>query len=70
MCILWHRVLSKSWLLIVEIALLSDMKKQTIIYVKCCAGPVRLFGCILLRLFDFCVLYLFVYFVLAYKMVK
>ena len=70
MCILWHRVLSKSWLLIVEIALLSDMKKQTIIYVKCCADPVRLFGCILLRLFDFCVLYLFVYFVLAYKMVK
>jgi len=25
------------WLLIVEIALLTDMVKQTVIYVKCCA---------------------------------
>ena len=35
---------------------------QTIIYVKCCADPVRLFGYILLRLFNFCLLYLFIYF--------
>jgi len=30
-------LLSKMWLLIVEIALLTDMAKQTVIYVKCCA---------------------------------
>jgi len=40
------QILSKIWLLIVEIALLTDTVKQTIIYVKCCADPFRYFGCI------------------------
>jgi len=53
-----------------EIALLTDMVKETVIYVKCCADPFRLFGCILLRLFNFCLLYLFIYFSLTYKIVK
>jgi len=53
-----------------EIALLTDMVKQTIIYVKCCADSFRLFRCILLRLFDFCLLYLFIYFLLPYKTVN
>jgi len=37
------------------------MLKPTIIYVKCCADPFRLFGCILLCSFNFCLLYLFIY---------
>jgi len=60
----------KIWLLIVEIAILRNLRYmviQTIIYVKCCADPVRLFGYILLRLFNFCLLYLFIYFLLPYK---
>jgi len=46
------------------------MVKQTIICVKRCADPFRLFGCILVRLFNLCLLYLFIYFVLPYEMVK
>ena len=60
-----------TWRLIVDVALLcGDVVKPTVIYVKCCADPVRLFGCILLRLFNFCLLHLFVYFVLPHKMAK
>jgi len=64
-------------LLIVEIALLTDMVKQTtIIYVKCCADW---FICLdvfyLLRLFNFCLLNLFIYFgydgeIVVYKNVE
>ena len=44
------------------------MEKQTVIYVKCCLGPVRLFLlCFLLCSFNFCLLYLFIYFVLPCK---
>ena len=31
-------------MLVGEIALLTDMEKHTITYVKCCTDPVRLFG--------------------------
>jgi len=49
------------WLLIAEIVLLTDMVKQTIIHVKCCADW---FVCLsvffyLLRLFNFCLLNFF-----------
>ena len=58
------------WLLFGEIALLTDMVKRTIIRVKSCADSLRLFRCILLRLFNLCLLYLFIYFLLPFKMVK
>jgi len=42
------QILLKIRLLIDEIAVLTDMVKQTIIYVRCCADPFRLFRCIFL----------------------
>jgi len=55
-----------------EIVLSTDMAKQTIIYVKCCADW---FICLtlffyLLRLFNFCLLNSFIYVVLPHTMVK
>ena len=52
--------------------ILRDMVKQTIIYLKSCADPFLLFGCMFfsLRSFNFCLLYSFVYSVLPYKMMK
>jgi len=59
-------------LLIAEIVLSSDMAKQTIIYVKCCADW---FICLivffyLLRLFNFFLVHFFIYVVLPHTMVK
>ena len=47
---------------------LRDMVKQTIVYIKCCADPVRLFGCIFhwVRLIFACC----IIFSTIYKMVK
>jgi len=50
--------------------ILRNTVTQTIIYVKCCADPFRCLDvCFLLRSFYFCLLYLFIYFMLPYKMV-
>ena len=51
------QTLLKIWFLIGEIALLTNMVKQTFIYVEYCADSFRLFCCIILRLFNFCLLY-------------
>ena len=48
-------------------SLLTDMAKQTIIYVKCCAGGSFVWVYFyLLRLSNFCLLNLFIYVVLGY----
>ena len=45
---------------VLEIALLTDMVKRTVIYFKCCANSFRLFHLyFLLHLFNFSLLYLF-----------
>jgi len=56
-------------------ALLTDMVKQTIYYIcqiKCCADSFRLFCCIFTAfvLISVCCRYLFIYFLLPYKMAR
>jgi len=53
-------------LLIVEIALLTDMVKQIIIHVALIGSFAFWVYFYLLRLFNFCLLNLFIYFVLGY----
>jgi len=60
-------------LLIGEIALLTDVVKQTINMLSMLNVVLSCFVCFavfLLRLFNFCLLYLFIYLLLPYKMVK
>ena len=52
----------KNWLLIVEIALLTDMMKQTIVYVSCCADWFVCLGVFFycVCLISVCCIYLFI----------